>query len=54
MRNNLTIEFPFHQSLGGVKRVVHIKIGYECGDALHCDMRKKCNYEQSGISSIIC
>lgn len=38
------MNFPFHQDLGGVKRVVHINIGYECGDALHCDMRKKCKY----------
>ena len=24
--------------------MIHIKIGYECGDALHCDKRKKCKY----------
>lgn len=24
--------------------MIHIKIGYKCGDNLHCDMRKKCKY----------
>ena len=24
--------------------MIHINMGYECGDALDCDMRKKCKY----------
>lgn len=24
--------------------MIRIKIGYECGDALHCNMRNKCKY----------